>query len=81
MSTFVPEKDKLKALVPGALYRNRKDLYDVKVVELYPPLWPGARQRLAFRRAAEHHNGNFKKLRIKLVRDFLAEYTPAVPIP
>ena len=80
MSQFVSEKEKLKALTPGALYRHRKDLYEVQVVELYPPLWPGARQRLSFRRAAETANGNFKKLRIKLARDFLAAFSPA-PAP
>lgn len=76
MSPFVSEKDKLKALTPGALYRHQKDLYDVQIVELYPPRWPGARQRVAFRRAAENSNGNFKKLRVKLAKDFLAAFAP-----
>lgn len=79
MTEFVSEKDKLKALSPGALYRHRKDLYDVQVVGLYPPLYPGARQRVAFRRAAETTNGNFKKLRVKLAHDFLAAFDPTPP--
>lgn len=76
MSQFVSEKDKLKAVVPGALYRHKRDLYDVRIKELLPPPWPGARQRVEFRRAAETTNGNFKKLRYKLVRDFLTEFEP-----
>ena len=77
MSQFVSEKEKLKGVVKDAVFRHKKELYDVKVVELHPPLWPGARQRVSFRRTAETTNGNFKKLRYKLVRGFLTEFSPA----
>lgn len=81
MSQFASEKDKAKALVPGARYSHVKDHYEVVIKEAISPQYTGDRPRVYFRRTAETANGNFKKLRRKLIRDFLAEFEPSSVLP